>query len=192
VLIPRPETELLVEAALAWAGEHNPGRIVDAGTGSGCIAVTLARHLPQATIIAGDVSAAALALARRNAERHDVAARIDFFQGSLLQPLAAGLALIVANLPYVSDAEWTTLDDAVKWYEPAGALRGGQGGLDLIGELLHEARPRLAAGGAIFLEIGWRQGAAARQLAQSVFPTAAITIQTDYAGHDRIVRIETA
>jgi release factor glutamine methyltransferase len=192
VLIPRPETELLVEAALQWANAHKPRRVIDVGTGSGCIAVTLARHLPAATVIAGDVSAAALALARRNAERHGVAERVDFYQGSLLQPLAPGLELIVANLPYVSDTEWTTLDDGVKWYEPASALRGGQGGLDLIGDLLHQARPRLTAGGVIFLEIGWRQGAPAQQLAQSIFPTAAITIQTDYAGHDRIVRIETA
>lgn len=191
VLIPRPETELLVEAALTWAEKHRARRIVDVGTGSGCLAVVLARHLPLASVLATDVSAQALAVARRNALRHDVAQQVRFVQGSLMAPVAEGVDLVVANLPYVADAEWTTLDDAVKLYEPAGALRGGPHGLDLIRRLLKQARDRLRPGGAIFLEIGWRQGAAADRSAQSIFPTARITVKSDYSGHDRLVLVET-
>lgn len=197
VLIPRPETELLVEQAIAWAGEHEARRIVDVGTGSGCIAVTLARRLPQATILAIDVSAAALTVARENARRHHVAGpsaakgRVAFLQGSLLAPVGRWPHLIVANLPYIMDEEWTAIDDGVKWYEPAGALRGGPDGLDFIRRLLHQARSRLEPGGAIFLEIGWRQGPAARDLAQSVFPAARVTVIPDYGGHDRIITIRT-
>lgn len=191
VLIPRPETELLLEAALEWAKSHEVQRIVDVGTGSGCIAITLARHLPRVQIAATDVSREALAIARQNASRHQVADRIDFYQGSLLQPVAESIDLLVANLPYVSDEEWTSLDDAIKWYEPAGALRGGPDGLDLIRRLLRQARTRLTTGGAIFLEIGWRQGRAAQELARSIFPTAHTSVRSDYAGHDRLIIIET-
>lgn len=191
VLIPRPETELLLEAALEWAKSHNAQRIVDVGTGSGCIAITLARHLPQVQIAATDVSPEALAIARQNAGRHQVADRIDFFQGSLLQPVMESIDLLVGNLPYVSDDEWTSLDDTIKWYEPAGALRGGPDGLDLIRRLLRQARIRLTRGGAIFLEIGWRQGRAAQELARSIFPTAHTSVRPDYAGHDRLIIIET-
>lgn len=191
VLIPRPETELLVEAALDWAKSHAVQEIVDVGTGCGCIAITLARHLPHAQIAATDVSAKALEIARQNALRHQVAERVDFYQGSLLQPLQKSVDLLVANLPYVSDEEWTSLDDAIKWYEPAGALRGGPDGLDLIRRLLQQARTRLKTGGAIFLEIGWRQGRAAQELARSIFPTAQTSVRSDYAGHDRLIIIET-
>ena len=124
VLIPRPETEQLVEQALAWANTHRPGRIVDVGTGSGCIAITLARHLPQAQVIAIDLSSDALAIAQQNGARH-APGRVQFRHGSLLAPLHTPANLIIANLPYVTDAEWTLLDDGVKWYEPANALRGG-------------------------------------------------------------------
>jgi release factor glutamine methyltransferase len=191
VLIPRPETELLLEAALEWAKSHDAQRIVDVGTGSGCIAITLAQHLPQVRIAATDVSPEALAIARQNASRHQVADRIDFFQGSLLQPVVESIDLLVANLPYVSDEEWTSLDDTIKWYEPAGALRGGPDGLHLIRRLLRQARTRLTRGGAIFLEIGWRQGRAAQELARSIFPTAHTSVRLDYAGHDRLIIIET-
>ncbi|MFW5941770.1 MAG: peptide chain release factor N(5)-glutamine methyltransferase [Chloroflexota bacterium] len=197
VLIPRPETELLVEQAIAWAEESEARRIVDVGTGSGCIAVTLARRLPRATILAIDVSAAALMVARENARRHRVAGRsgekgrVTFLQGSLLAPVSRWPHLIVANLPYITDEEWTAIDDGVKWYEPAGALRGGPDGLDSIRHLLYQARTRLEPGGAIFLEIGWRQGPAARDLAQSVFPAARVTVIPDYGGHDRIITIRT-
>lgn len=190
VLIPRPETELLVEAALQWARPHPDACIVDVGTGSGCIAVTLARQLENATVIATDVSPAALDIARRNAARHDVAPRIHFREGSLLDPVPETPDLLVSNLPYIGDDEWTELDGGVKWYEPAVALRGGPTGLELVGRLLQQARLRLRRGGALFLEIGWRQGAAAQQLAREQFPQAHIELLKDYAGHDRILVVK--
>lgn len=189
VLIPRPETEQLVQKII----QHTPipQHIADIGTGSGCIAVTLACHLPQTKITAVDVSPDALDIAQSNARKHRVSERIHFLQGSLLEPLTNQPDLIMANLPYVTDEEWQGLDDGVKWYEPAGALRGGVDGLDLIHQLLQQATQKLASGGAIFLEIGWRQGSATRQLALQQFPSAQITIYPDYAGHDRMVIIQT-
>lgn len=191
VLIPRPETELLVDEAVAWAKERPGPLIVDVGTGSGCIAVLLARRLPPAHLIAVDVSQAALDIARRNIERHGVTRRIDLRQTTILEGIDEPVDLIVANLPYITDAEWTVLDDAVKWYEPVTALRGGPDGLDLIRRLLRQAKAQLRPGGAIFLEIGWRQGDAARDMAQTFFPEAQITVKLDYAGRDRLVAIDT-
>lgn len=188
VLIPRPETEQLVEMVVAWAKTHQPRRLADIGTGSGCIAIALARQLPETAVIAVDISPDALAIAQQNAAQL-APGRIQFHQGSLLEPLAAGLDAIVANLPYVTDAEWTTLDDGVKWYEPALALKGGPDGLEIIQQLLSQAVSKLSPSGAIFLEIGWQQGAAAQALAQSTFPHTAVTLLPDWAGHDRFILI---
>lgn len=200
VLIPRPETEQLVETAVAWAknsGVHRRARRwLDVGTGSGCIAIALARQLPAVTVTAVDISPQALQIARRNAGRL-APGRIEFHQSDLLDswpPSQAGgppLAGIIANLPYVTDAEWTALDDGVKWYEPSLALKGGPDGLVIIRRLLAQAASRLSPGGAIFLEIGWRQGTACTHLARSTFPAAAITLLPDFAGHERLVVIET-
>jgi release factor glutamine methyltransferase len=191
VLIPRPETEHLVQTARDWAASHRVRRIVDVGTGSGCIAVALAHHLPAVEVLAVDVSSAALEVARHNVRRHGLEKRIRLLQGTLLEKVEQSIDLVAANLPYISDAEWTVLDDGVKWYEPAGALRGGPDGLDFIRRLLQQARPLLRPSGAIFLEIGWRQGKSAMQLAQTFYPTARVTLKQDYAGHDRLVIIET-
>jgi release factor glutamine methyltransferase len=193
VLIPRPETELLVEAALNWAARAGSGqiRLVDVGTGSGCIAITLALHLPRAAIEATDISEAALAVARMNAERHKVLGRVAFHLGPLLAPIGSPPDLIVANLPYIDDHEWTALGDPVKWYEPELALKGGPNGLSLIDQLLAQAKERLAPGGAIFVEIGWQQGARARLLAESHFPDAHVTLHRDYGARDRYVSILT-
>lgn len=193
VLVPRPETEHLVEAALGWAKEidlkEEPLHIVDVGTGSGCIAITLALHLPGAHIEACDISPAALEVARQNALTHGVEKRIQFHQGSLLDPIAGEVHLIIANLPYVADHEWTEVSDGVKLYEPDIALRGGYDGLNLIRLLLDQAAKRLAPGGAIFLEIGWQQGAAVQSLAHSLFPSAKVNVLKDLAGLDRIAEI---
>ncbi|MCA9959739.1 MAG: peptide chain release factor N(5)-glutamine methyltransferase [Anaerolineales bacterium] len=193
VLIPRPETELLVEKALHWARQRQaantaPPIVVDIGTGSGCIAITLARHLPQAQVIAVDISTAALTIAQTNAQRL-APGRVQFQHGSLLSPVTHAIDLILANLPYITDQEWTDLDDGVKLYEPAVALKGGRDGLDLIKNLLHQATAKLNPDGAILLEIGWRQGAATQELAQTCFPTARVQVLSDLAGHDRIVMI---
>jgi len=189
VLIPRPETEQLVELAIAWAQPRGSVRVMDVGTGSGCIAISLAVHLPQAEMTAVDISPAALAIAQQNALRH-APGRIHFHQGPLLSPLSHAVDLITANLPYVTDGEWTDLDDGVKLYEPAVALKGGPDGLTIIQELLHEATTKLNPGSLILLEIGWQQGPAVQTLAQSVFPTARVQVLPDLAGHDRIVRID--
>jgi release factor glutamine methyltransferase len=191
VLIPRPETELLVENALDWAQAHQVHTAADIGTGSGCIAITLARNLPQVQMAAVDRSAAALTVARTNAERHGVTERITFYEGDLLGPLTFTPDLIIANLPYISDQEWTTVADGVKLYEPAGALRAGPDGLDAIRSLLQQAAALQPPAGALFLEIGWRQGETAQTLARSLFPEAEIGIRPDYAGHDRMLVIET-
>jgi len=190
VLIPRPETELLVQAALEWADKSGVATVVDVGTGSGCIAVTLARHLPDARVEATEISQEALVIARLNAERHGVAEHISFHHGSLLEPVDGDPDLVVANLPYVTDAEWTALADGVKWYEPARALRGGADGLALIRQLLDQSRSRLNTGGALFLEIGWRQGKEAVALAHTIFPRARVGVMPDHAGHDRILVVE--
>ncbi len=164
VLIPRPETELLVEKAMALAEELRfsadmPGpRIVNVGTGSGAIAVTLAHKLPFAAITATDISAAALAVARANAARHAVADRVRFLEGDLLAPVAGELFdLVVSNPPYVPESDRATLDVEVRDHEPPQALFAGSDGLDLYRRLLPESFDVLTAGGILLLEIGYGQ-----------------------------------
>lgn len=188
VLIPRPETEQLVELALSWAKLKERLQIVDVGTGSGCIAVSLSAHLPQALVSAVDVSAEALAVAQKNAA-HYVPGRVQFYEGSLLEPIRFRVDLIVANLPYIARHEWTLVDDGVKWYEPTVALAGGSDGLDLISEMLQQSTSRLRSGGMILMEVGWQQGQAVERLARLHYPYADVVLIADYAGHDRIVSI---
>jgi release factor glutamine methyltransferase len=190
VLIPRPETEQLVETAVRWARSRQPVHIVDVGTGSGCIAVCLAVQLPQSPIKAVDISAAALAVARQNAQQY-APQRIQFHQGNLLEPISPAIDLVVANLPYVTDAEWTMLDDGVKLHEPSIALKGGVDGFDLIRRCLQQAAEKLNAGGTLLFEIGWQQGAQAQAIARGYFPTALIEVTADYAGNDRILAVYT-
>ncbi|HEX2906287.1 MAG TPA: peptide chain release factor N(5)-glutamine methyltransferase [Phototrophicaceae bacterium] len=189
VLIPRPETELLVQTAITWAQKKTKLMAVDVGTGSGALAVTFAANVPAAHVVAVDVSPAALDIARRNAEQQGVS--VTFFQGDLLQPLLAAnlrFDLLLANLPYIASDVVLGLD--VSCYEPHLALDGGADGLDLVRQLLAQA-PRLANPGALLLlEIGADQGAAAADLAQQTFPQAAVQIEPDLAGLDRMVRIQ--
>lgn len=190
VLIPRPETEHLVDAALGWAREVAL-RIVDVGTGSGAIAIALAEHLPLAQFWALDSSEAALAIARRNAQRYDLLSRIAFFAGDLLTPLIErGLTVdvIAANLPYIASGDLAGL--AVARHEPRAALDGGLDGLNLIGRLLDQAPGVLAQPGLLLLEIGAGQGQRVAALARQAFPGARVGILKDYAGHDRVVRLE--
>ena len=188
VLIPRPETEQLVEMAVAWAKAHKATSAIDVGTGSGCVAIGLAHLLPDVQVTAVDISPIALAIAQQNAARF-TPQRIQFRQSDLLQAIADPTDLIVANLPYVTSGEWQSLADGVKLHEPALALDGGEDGLDLIRRLLQQATTRLRPGGAIFLEIGWQQGKTAQHAAQTCFPEAEITVLPDFAGHNRIVKI---
>lgn len=190
VLIPRPETELLVERTLDLARRWGQPRIVDVGTGSGAIAVSLAAHLPQAALWAIDASAGALEVARANARRCGVAERITFLHGDLLSPLPGPIDLIAANLPYVSAAEYAALPPDVRRYEPRSALLSGVDGLDAIRALLDQAPGLLSADGVVLLEIGAGQGMAAAALARSAFPGATIEVVQDYARLDRIILID--
>ncbi len=188
VLIPRPETEELVDAALRWGRSNGARRAVDVGTGSGCIAVVLALTLPALRLEAVDRSPAALAVARSNALLHDVEDRITFVEGDLLEPVLRPVDLIVSNPPYVADWEWEALPTSVK-QEPRMALLGGPEGLDLIRRLLAMVPQRLRPGGLLLMEIGERQGAAVVELARQIFPGAEAQIVRDLAGRDRILRL---
>lgn len=165
--------------------------IVDVGTGSGAIAVTLAKHLPGARVWAVDLSPAALEVARQNALRYDLLKRIEFVPGDLLTPLIErGLRadLIAANLPYISHEELASL--AVARHEPLLALDGGTDGLDLIRWLLDQTPRVLADDGLLLMEIGAGQGQRVRDLAQAALPGAQVQIIADYAGLDRVVSVE--
>ncbi|HHX42587.1 MAG TPA: peptide chain release factor N(5)-glutamine methyltransferase [Chloroflexi bacterium] len=194
VLIPRPETEMLVEEALAWCwqAEGRCQRVADVGTGSGALAVTLARHLVQARVWAVDCSSAALAVAAHNVARYGLAERVFLVCGDLLAALSGPLDLIVANLPYVPAGRLPRLETGVRDYEPHDALDGGPDGLEVIRRLLPEAAERLGAPGLLLLEIDEGQGAAVAAAAHAHLPTARISVHRDYAGLERMVRIERA
>ena len=190
VLIPRPETEQLVDMIKKWAkGQNDVLTLVDVGTGSGCLAISLATEMKNVAVSAVDISAEALAIAQQNAQSNEAA--VTFYNGSLLEPLPHQVDIIVANLPYITDAEMEELQPSVQNFEPALALRGGVDGLDLIRHLLQQATSRLKPNGAIFLEIGYQQGSDAAALAQAIFPDALVTCQQDFANHDRFVVIDT-
>jgi release factor glutamine methyltransferase len=198
VLIPRPETELLVERALEWLRAH-PGRrgAADIGTGSGCIAVSLAVNLPDLHVLATDVSLPALEIAKANAEKHNVSKSIRFLRADLInlqpstfnfQPLdLQPFDLIAANLPYIPTSRLASL--AVARREPRLALDGGPDGLDFIRGLMPAVARWLAPGGCCLLEIDASQGEAALDLARSVFPQAKISVIPDLAGLDRLLQV---
>lgn len=197
VLIPRPETELLVETALADCRERlDSGQkpvLADIGTGSGAIPISIAVHEPRLPYLyACDVSPDALAVARLNCQRHHVTARMRLLQGDLLEPLPEPVDLLLANLPYVGTDEQATMTPDVLNYEPHLALFSGPLGLDLLIRLLHNARqsPRLRAGATLLLEIGYRQREPLTHLAHQLWPTARVTCLQDYAGWDRILRLD--
>jgi release factor glutamine methyltransferase len=197
VLIPRPETELLVEAALADCRRrldagHSPV-IADIGTGSGAIPVSIAVHEPRLPYLyACDVSADALAVARLNCQRHHVTERVRLLQGNLLEPLPEPVDLLLANLPYVGTSEQATMSPDVLNYEPHLALFSGPEGLDLLNRFLHEASQgnKLRAGAILFLEIGYKQREPLTRLARELWHEAHVTCLRDYAGWDRVLQIE--
>ena len=246
VLVPRPETELLVDMALALARppttDHRPptagtaarnheprtkhqepqnrelqnskldpltrsparpltrspsqsvvGRrssmvVADIGTGSGCIAVAVAAHLPGAFVYATDIASDALRVARLNVERHGLDERVRLLQGDLLHPLPEPVDLLLSNPPYTILAE---IDAGVRQHEPRLALDGGADGLDVYRRLLAAAPARLRPGGAVVLEIGAAQGRTVGDLARAHFPAARIEVYQDLAGLDRVVAVET-
>jgi release factor glutamine methyltransferase len=165
VLIPRPETEHLVEKTIDLCRDIGSPRIVDVGTGSGAIAVALAHRLPQAQMAATDISAEALAVAKGNAETNLVAERIRFVQGDLLAPITGEQFDVVAsNPPYVSSEDRDTLSVEVRDYEPETALFAGRDGIEIYRRLIPQAADALAAGGHVVMEIGFGQQESIRQL----------------------------
>ncbi len=188
-LIPRPETEELCERALADSGiwAKRAPRVYDIGTGTGCIAVTLALERPRARVCAVDISADALELARANARRLGVEERIEWRVGDLLDGVPAGSAdAVVSNPPYVSETELPTLDATVREHEPKLALVSGADGLGIIRRLIVQAGIVLVPGGSLWMEIGNEQGPAVCELLRDG-GFEAVALHRDLAGHDRIV-----
>jgi release factor glutamine methyltransferase len=195
VLIPRPETELLVQNAIAWMeGAADRRTVADVGTGSGCIAVSIAVHVPTARLMATDISLPALNVARANARKFGVADRIDFLECDILPAHTEGLSteqhldLICANLPYIPSAELRSLP--VFGREPSLALDGGPDGLDPFRRFFALAPDWMAAGGRMLLEIEAKSGPSVLSLAYDVLHAAAIHLHKDLAGRDRLLEIQ--
>lgn len=187
VLTPRPDTETVVEAALDGVRDRRaPLRCLDIGTGSGAIVLALLSELPNATGLATDLSAAALAVARRNADRNGLGERLTVLETSWADGVEGRFDLVVSNPPYIASAVIETLEPEVKVFEPRLALDGGASGLDPYPHLLREARRLLAPRGRGVFEIGYDQGSAAHRLAQEA--GASLTeVRRDLAGHDRVL-----
>ncbi|OGN99199.1 MAG: protein-(glutamine-N5) methyltransferase, release factor-specific [Chloroflexi bacterium RBG_13_51_18] len=179
VLIPRPETEILVENAVSLTRSYKFTYIADIGTGCGCIAVSLSVKLIGACVYAVDVSRDAITVAKQNAARHGVK-WINFLYGDLLQPLHEPVDIIVANLPYVKKS-----DLPVNGFEPVTALDGGEDGLDIIRKLIRQAPAKLNPYGCLLLEIGLGQAEAVELLLQKEYPSAKIQLFPDLAGIPR-------
>ncbi len=188
VIVPRPETELLVEKAVQRArtlAREDP-LIADIGTGSGCIAVALAWHLPQAHIYATEISPEAAQVARGNAGRHSVTDRVIVLQGNLCAPLPEPVDLLVANPPYTI---WNSLPPGITDYEPRLALDGGADGLEVYRQLLPSVPAHLRPGGAVLLEVGDGQASAVLSLARECLPGMPTHTWKDLSGVERVVEI---
>lgn len=193
VLIPRPETEMLVDFLLAHVQADGARTFVvaDVGTGSGAIAVTTAALTPNTRIYGLDISADALAVAQENGRRLAPNARLAFLTSDLLAALPEAADVIVANLPYVTDGEYTDLQPEIREYEPQLALTAGSKGLDVIKRLLNQVRHHLSPNGLVLLEIGHAQGEAVKRLAEAMRPRPRfVGLRQDYSGHVRMVTIE--
>ncbi|QOV88154.1 peptide chain release factor N(5)-glutamine methyltransferase [Humisphaera borealis] len=195
VLIPRPDTETLVENVLQMArmetGKESP-RVLDLCTGSGCIACAIAKQLKTSQVLAVDLSPAAVEVARRNVELLGLSDRVTVEQGDLYEPLsrvvdARPFDLIVANPPYIASADIAALDPSVKNFEPVSALDGGADGLDLHRRILDQADDRLVPGGRIYLEIAFNQGEQAMALVATYDQLESATLLKDYGGNDRVI-----
>jgi release factor glutamine methyltransferase len=204
VLIPRPETELLVEEAIKIVNHSSPssdssplekGRlrgifpyfIADIGTGSGAIAVSLAVNLPQVKVLAVDISATALEVAAINCRSHGVQDRVTLFQGDLLEPLKGEVNVLIANLPYVTTADVAKMPSAK--FEPLIALDGGGKGLDLIWRLIPKFKDKIKSSGSALIEIGQGQSEAVTEYVRKLYPSAQIKVIQDLANIDRVVKI---
>ena len=188
VLIPRPETELLVEFALDWLKKKNSRtQIADVGIGSGCISVAIGKHLPYASIIGTDFSFKAFRVAKGNIKKNKLENQIDLVQTNLLAGLSARFDCICANLPYIPTRTLSSLP--VRNYEPLSALDGGEDGLRFIEPLLYQSKKVIKPGGLILLEIESTSSQSVIDLASFVFREASIKIDNDLAGLPRLVQI---
>ena len=192
-MIPRPETELLVQRAIEFLRTREGTQFAcDLCTGSGCIAVAIAKNFPEARIIATDISAGALDVAAQNVEKHQLTERITLLQGDLFEPFIQPLDieqfdLIVCNPPYVSAAEYETLEKNVKDFEPRIALFAGDDGLDVYRRIIEKTDQFLKVGAELMLEIGYAQGPAVQELLDQTDAFAEIKIEKDFHDNDRIV-----
>ena len=192
VLIPRPETELLVEKAIESASRYFPNKnltIADVGTGSGVIAITLALALSQAKIYATDVSTESLEVADMNCHIHQVNDQVELLHGNLLKPVPENVDMIVTNLPYIRDSELKTLSPEIVNFEPIIALTGGEDGLDRVRSLLAQIPGKICPRGCLLMEIGQGQAQAVTSLIRSYFAEAGIEIFPDSSNIDRVVRV---
>lgn len=187
VLIPRPETETLVEVALATMRKSEGTVAADLGTGSGAIAVTLAAEVPDARVIAVDISPDALAVAGRNAVTHGVEDRITFAEGDWAGPLTAPVDLVVSNPPYVTTGELAATEPDVRDFEPRLALDGGAGGLDAYAALLSSLPGRVRPGGRLLLEVDPRRAGAVAAAVATVFPGADSRCHLDLSHRERVL-----
>ena len=192
-MIPRPETELLVQRAIEFLRTRTGIQLVcDLCTGCGCIAVAIAKNFPDVRIIATDISSGALTIAAGNVEKHQLKERIKLLCGDLFEPIVPQLEagkfdLIVCNPPYVSTAEYQKLDKNVKDYEPKIALLAGEDGIDIYRRILEKAEQFLKPDAALMLEIGYAQGPAVRELLEQTDAFAKIKIEKDPHNNDRVV-----
>ncbi len=182
VLIPRPESELLVERTLSLTQKYKEPVIADIATGCGAIAISLAIALPQARLYASDISAPALEVALANCRRHGVASRVCLLHGDMLEPLPESVDLIVANLPYVKQSQLRA-----GGFEPLLALDGGRDGLERIRQLCRQVSNRLRSGGCLLLEMGQGQRRAVTTLLGNFLPAAEIEVTPDLGGVDRVL-----
>ncbi|MBM3166045.1 MAG: peptide chain release factor N(5)-glutamine methyltransferase [Chloroflexi bacterium] len=197
VLIPRPETELLVEAALQWANTFahskphsgQPLVIADIGTGCGAIAVALALGLPESIICAIDISPLAIDVARINCARHNVTEQVVLLQGNLLEPLPKPADLVIANLPYIKTPDLANLSPEIARFEPLLSIHGGEDGLRVIESLLSQLEGKILPHSCLLLEIGRGQGNELSSLLKRYIPHADCVFLSDYGGVNRVVKI---
>jgi release factor glutamine methyltransferase len=186
VLIPRPETELLIEKAIEHAGSHKTDIIVDAGTGCGVVAITLALQLPNVKIYATDISSDALNIAAINCRKHAVSSRITLLSGDILEPIPGDVDLVIANLPYVKVSDLQNSDQL--GYEPIVALDGGLDGKAVLKRLIKQVGSKLKSSGNVLIEIGQGQVASLIDFIKSKYPEACIDIYNDLAGIERVIK----
>lgn len=186
-LIPRPETEELVELCLTDNGDSSQ-TVVDIGTGSGIIGITLKKHRPKWVVTASDISPAALEVAQSNAQQQNV--KLNFLLSDVLDDyVGAPIDILVSNPPYIAETEKDVMDESVKRYEPKLALYAADNGLALYKKIALQAKTHLASSGHIYLEIGYRQGETVKTIFQEAFPNKEVTILKDLNQQERMIRV---